>query len=645
MKKIFTFFSLFFFLTSLSGKDDNYELGKVTEEELSTSFYPADSTADAFYYFDIGETSIDYVGYDLKVKTNRSFKLKVLNKQGLKAGSILVKLYGNSRISAIKVTTYNLINGSIETEKFRKADLVIERISEYVQEAQINAPMVKEGSIIEVEYTIYTESLFNLYPWTFQSEYPKIYCRYSTFEPEGFEYSRITRGAIKLEKLPVKFKAISLGNDQVRSYEHTFFAEAIPAFKDEEFINSPINHISSIEYQLSGLSFTGQFKEDILNTWGSIDQLLLDANSFGAHYAYIRPFTPLGEVFRQPLQTDKDSVQAVYNFLRQELNWNQKHTYGVYQTWDEIWETRTGSSGELNYFLCHTLKQYGFDVQPMVMSTRNNGFIRAEMPSMQYFNHTVIAITLKDGRYLIDLTSLSNDCFHVPFKDLNYAARMPYSNQWFVISPTDNFYQQHVYELTLDSSLSSISGMVYIKNRGYAATQNADYKDKRDQTVLQERIVNDFPDLTVKNIGIDTTAPNSELSYNAEIKSTVGVENIGNLILVKPLLMESNRNPFSEKVRNYPIDFGYTSSIKIMAGLDIPDGLEVKELPESASYVLNGGGAKFRYQVMQVGNRLQLNYILEIKESVFSVSSYPDLREFFNACYSKIEQPFVLSAL
>ena len=55
-------------------------------------------------------------------------------------------------------------------------------------------PNIKEGSIIEYEYKLKSDFIFNLQPWDFQGEYPRLWSEYNVSMPEFYYYVTLIAG-------------------------------------------------------------------------------------------------------------------------------------------------------------------------------------------------------------------------------------------------------------------------------------------------------------------------------------------------------------------------------------------------------------------------------------------------------------------
>src|SRR5690606_15875897 len=124
-------------------------------------------------------------------------------------------------------------------------------------------PDVKEGSIIEYQYTVKSDFLFNLQPWAFQGEYPILWSEYTAEIPDFIHYVFLTQGYlthfIKDRKDGISHFSISVVGSATATERYNFSSNVathrwvmkdVPVLKEESFTSSLENHISKISFQL-----------------------------------------------------------------------------------------------------------------------------------------------------------------------------------------------------------------------------------------------------------------------------------------------------------------------------------------------------------------------------------------------------------
>ena len=199
MKKVILFFC---FLIIVKASAQKYELGKVTKDELEEKVHPNDPSAEAALLFKIGELKIEYSSdgyfiYNLTVK----IRLKIYKKEGYNWASNYVDYINSGDNKEIVIfsnaSTYNLNEGKIERTKLKSDGEFDEKINKVWNRKKIVLPKVKEGSVLEYEYTINSPNLEDLRQWDFQTNIPINYNEFKTLVPEYFKYTLNRKGSIQ----------------------------------------------------------------------------------------------------------------------------------------------------------------------------------------------------------------------------------------------------------------------------------------------------------------------------------------------------------------------------------------------------------------------------------------------------------------
>src|SRR5690242_1317409 len=153
------------------------KFGKVSPEDFTPKVYSIDSNANAVVIADVGSSKIvgNTKGW-FSIEFKRYRRARLLNKNGFDIATEEIPLYSDGKIeekvSDIKAVTYNLENGKVVETKLDKDNIFKDKVSKNWIQKKFTFPNIKEGSIIEMEYTITSDYLFNLQPWTFQGDYP-----------------------------------------------------------------------------------------------------------------------------------------------------------------------------------------------------------------------------------------------------------------------------------------------------------------------------------------------------------------------------------------------------------------------------------------------------------------------------------------
>jgi len=290
------------------------KISKISITDFKNNKCPLDENANAYYIFDHGDSYFNYA--DTKVRSNdaesrgkgfqlyftRHMRIHILSNKVVDISNFEIPLYSygdEEKITNLKATTYNLEAGKIIKTKLKQSDIIKEETNDYWNTVKFAMPQVKEGSIIDIEYTIKSDHYFNLREWHFQYSIPVMKSSYYVRIPEYFVYKHTQKGyyPIKFEKgtKPGKIvityfeKTQNMTSNQ-NTYNRTidfleniyyYSAENIPAFIGESFLRTSQNYLSKIEFELEMTDFPNQSQYYYSTSWEKINEKLLDNDYFG----------------------------------------------------------------------------------------------------------------------------------------------------------------------------------------------------------------------------------------------------------------------------------------------------------------------------------------------------------------------------
>src|SRR5690606_21479505 len=226
------------------------------------------------------------VNYDIDMNGNLTKKfverVKIYNKdQAENFFNKEIQYYESSTLKQsltnLKASTYNFENGKIDVQKVRKDSKFKSKEDNTVTIAKFTFPNVKNGSVLEYEYTILSPSDFlRIIPeFIIEDEVPAKYVEYTFDFPNTLGYNVNYNGSLLPKHQESAIKTV-YGAD----YKVTRFGfENVPAFKKEKFVLNSNNYKTSIRMELNSTNF-GSFKS-YSTTWDDIRKSLLEDENFG----------------------------------------------------------------------------------------------------------------------------------------------------------------------------------------------------------------------------------------------------------------------------------------------------------------------------------------------------------------------------
>ncbi len=405
-KKLILFLCFFVSIQNSFTKETKPKFGKISMEEMQMTSYQEDTAADAVILFQTGETEVQFSennGFQLVHEFYR--RVKIFNKNAFDYfGNYILPLYhsidGRSKeeLYDLKAVTYNLENGSIVKTEIKKDAIVLENVSPILDVKKFSIPNLKEGSIVEIKYKITSDYLYHLQEWYFQYPYPVAYNEYVVKIPEYFQYRSIPFGYEPVSyELTKENGSISFVNQRDKKYTtidfftyvHKWTAKNMPAFKNEPYITSIDNYRNRVEFDLESVYFPWSVREDYSRTWESINKMLMNDEDFGMRLKSTGFLKTYLDMIIKPEYNDEQKIAAIHEYIRKNIKWNQLNRYHSSKGFKKVLEEKTGNSADINLLLVAMLREAGFDANPVVISTRNNGFIHPYIPSTARFNYVI----------------------------------------------------------------------------------------------------------------------------------------------------------------------------------------------------------------------------------------------------------------
>ncbi|MCG2617656.1 DUF3857 and transglutaminase domain-containing protein [Terrimonas sp. NA20] len=642
------------------------KFGKVSVEDFKAK-YTVDTSSGAVIIGDIGST--DFVGNTkggFSIEFKRYCRIHVLNKSAYEILEVEIPIYTQGdreeELSSLKAVTYNLENGKVvETKVDPKNDVFKERISRNKVIRKFVFPAVREGAIIEMEYKLKSDFLFNLRPWNFQDRYPTLWSEYIVGMPEFLNYVSLTQGYqafyIKEQKdkresfaveVPKQGVLQGTGNERINfSAGITFFRwvmKDLPALKEEGFTSTISNHVARIEFQLS--EYREPFvPKKVMSTWNETMHVLMNDEDFGLSLQ--QPNEWLDGVMPGVLKNASTSLQKarnIYEWVRDNMVCTRRNSFYLTKSLKNTLNTKTGTEAEINLLLISMLRKAGLQADPVILSTRSNGYTYALYPLIDRFNYVVIRLLIDDKKYFLDASRPQLGFDKLGFDCYNGHARVVADSAEGVELKSESLMERSLTSVFLSNSAEGklVAGLQHAP--GY-------YESSAIRSAVKDKGLNAYMDDLRKNVGDDESTV-SEASidslYNYEsplvvkCKITYPADN-ADVWYFDPVFMKSwAQNPFKSAERFYPVEMPYAVDQTHLFRMDVPEGYTVDELPKSVIVKLNKEDeGNFEYRTMEANGVITIRCRLRISRTYFDPEEYNMLREFFDLVVKKQSEQIV----
>jgi hypothetical protein len=596
------------------------KFGKVDIADLQMTSYPLDTSAVAVVLCDYGY--FDATNFMF----TQTLRVKILKKEGLKWADHSYPGYSKSDVRGI---TYNLENGKIVESKLKSESVFRERVSEDYYRLRVAMPNVKEGSIMDIEFSYKWLPNF----WYFQREIP---VKWSELILEKSQY-------IEFRKNYTGFIPLSVSTDT------RWVAKDVPAFKPEPYLNSKSNYISKFEFDILRLTIPGDYKE-FTTDWDAVNRRLNEHSHFGNALQGALFLNSTAKEIENTYSNPLDKIKAAFEFVKKSVKWNEKESLlassNVLVT---AFNKKIGNSADINLILLQLLKKLDFNAYPVVMSSRDNGMLRPYSPSLEKLNYVITCVKLEDQTILLDATEELMPVGLLPERAINGSGRIidPKFTDWVEINNTKK--NRKLVQGTFSFiGTNVLSGKLIYNNVDYAAFNfRKKYQSYNSEDGYLKHFEKNNTGFEVENLkltDLDSIYKPVIAEYDIKIKNRVDV--LGDLISFNPMLLERiDENPFKLEERLYPVDFGTSMEKIYLYTINLPEGYQVDQLPKPLIIKLPDNSASCIYQISNMNGTVQVMFKFMINKPVFYQTEYSQLRSFYDEVVKKQSELVVLKKI
>ncbi|MBZ4044683.1 DUF3857 domain-containing protein [Flavobacterium hibisci] len=672
--KFFSFLVVLFILSKTTAQE--FKLGKVSIAELEQKMHPKDSSAAAAILYKKGTATIEYNQQDgFVLITHVEARIKIYKKEGYDWANQSVLYYNASNDSREKVDfsdvcTFNLVNGKIEKTKLKSDGVFNEEVNKYRARKKIAMPNVKEGSVLEYSYTIRTSNITMMRDWAFQTNIPVNYSEYVTYIPEYYIFNVRQKGyvfpKVNTEKnnksilinSKERYSTGGFGGGATRTEysqdkidyieaKTTYIAEDLPAMKEESFVNNIDNYTSSLEQELSIVKFPNSPIKTFSTNWNSVAKTIYEYDDFGPELNKTGYFEDDLKALLAGVTNPEEKILIILNHVKSNVKWNEYYGYSCDKGVRKAYQEKSGNIAEINLMLTAMLRHSGLTANPVLVSTRSNGV--ALFPNRTAYNYVIAAVETENGYILLDASDKFSIPNVLPLRTLNWQGRlirkdgtseeidlMPKKASNDIVFLTYNIDPEGKVTGQARRQCTDYNAMITRKN--IFSTKEDEYLEKLENKNNKIEI-SDYSKTNEKEI----------LKPIIETYSFTGnnlCEVIGGKIYVSPMLFFSTeKNPFNQETREYPVDFGFPFMDKYNITIKIPDGYAVETLPAPAAVTMQDNLGSFKFNIAANENTLQMVISHQINEAIVSTQQYEMLKDYYKAMIAKESEKIVLKKI
>lgn len=626
------------------------KFGSINQQEIDYKQCNFDPEAEAVVFFDSGSTRFEDTDEGFNVVFTRFTRIKILKDNGTKWAQVTIPLYVANNIyetvQDLQAVAYNIDqDGNFNKTALDPQQIRTEKMNDRWVVKKFAIPDVKAGTVIEYQYKLYSQHVFNLRDWEFQWKIPVIYSEYNVSMIPFYQYTYSLQAASRFDDYSTEEGNYerNFASVKFRDLTHHFAMSNIPAFHDEEFISSINDYIVKLDFQLSRINYPDGRKKDILTTWPAMKEDLLQDDNFGKYLSKCTKMADkllnLGSLATKPVRERFDSV---VNFVKQNFRWDKTYRMYASKSPSKLISDRTGTSAELNLLTCGLLNANGINTSPVIISTRNNGKIKTQYPFYDSFNNVVLCAQVDSEMVVTDATIPELDNNRLPSDDINGIGLIVDKNKqvrWASLKTNFPSVERTGLKINItpERTLATInvSADEYFNLRYRNEAGNA--KDKLLKNFISKNY--DVNDSTIKIPDYDNKK-NYRFRYQAELKT----EQMNNKLYISPFCSELQFvNPLKQKERNYPVDMIFRQQRIYTSEIIIPEGYKINYLP--LGRVIDDDKVALTFDVSKQGNSIKAYLEYQFKKPEYAPTDYIKLKDFFNEIIAKANEKIVLEKI
>jgi hypothetical protein len=616
------------------------DFGRYENSDFEFARYDKDTLAEAVYLYDIGETLYDFDSNEgsFNLVFTRHFRIKIFNKAGLNQSVIRIPIYCDKdrmeEVINVKGLTYNRDGDMIQKTELNPDNVFVENLSGNWKIKKFAMPDVREGSIMEVEYTVKSPFKFNFHNWEFQQDIPVIYSEYKVHIIPFYTYTFLLQGANRFDG-STSYEASSeqvVAGIKYRDMIYDYVMRDVGAFPDEPYITCQEDYLIKLKFQLCEFNSPDGNKISYLSTWPKFCNDLLTNDYFGKVMKTAeKKSEKMIEEMGMTSNTSMEKAKLIYDYVVSSFKWN-----GVFSKYSDVainnlLKNRTGDAADINLFMIGMLRAAGIETYPVLISTRDHGRFKVDYPFDFFFNYVIAALKMDNQYILLDATEPYIGFGAIPARCVNekgFLIKDKKTFEWLSLGNGATSKTNYAIDLSPVPGSDLAKCFVRMVSDGYLAMdlRKECYQDRKH--FEGELVGKDLKLIdTVKVQNLSNVQSPLQLRFNATLAQSM----VGDALLIKPFCgLIPSGNPFINEKRYYPIDLIYKRERSFTSTIHIPDGYKVARIPEVSIMDDTYFRLSFTTKFLE-NNILLIEASYEYKNEQYPPSLYASVKKFSRA--------------
>jgi hypothetical protein len=438
-------------------------------------------------------------------------------------------------------------------------------------------------------------------------------------------------------------------NYQLTGSAVTYTLDSVPAYREEEYVNSSNNYKSWIAFQMKGLNFpliSRAGTDKTINSYQRLSEHLYDNPYFIGNLETQSISKELWAPLIQRGMTTEQKVTAIYDYIRSNMTSTYAGGFTPQNDNNKIWKNKTGSSTEINILLINTLLQAGIKSYPLLVGSRKGGYINKSFPMFSQFSHIMAYVELDGAKkpMVLDAGNKYLPAGLPPYEQLNTYGLVLKSRTesfWYAIYDQSADNTNVLINAKLDDQ-GKITGEMTIVHTNYSANKYINLIGKDKESEATDALKENIPNATIESISDTVTNGHTRYIQKVKFSFTPPADNEGYVYISPSQIYGAAANPFASAERLWDIDFGYMPKENIVFDLKIPDSYVIDSMSRSLKVLMPDSSVDFSYMADRAGDNIMMVQKIQYHKSFFKRDDYPFFYDFQQKYFELRQKPVIL---
>lgn len=607
-----------------------------------------------------------YESHDVQLEVNEDYELETVDKV-----TRVIKLFGNfdwyttvslpvpwsDKLTDISARTINpdgkIVN--LKKDDFHTISGMEGEGADYsdLKTVEFTFPAVEKNSIVEYNYSIYSQHPFLQTGWLIQGPLPKLESIYKltasalVLLPPGegglgwswrYQWRNCDLGAPQIIK---NSNPSHITREQTYTYE--WVQRDVSPFKAEPMMPPESRYLQYVEFAPADWK-----------TWNDVSKWY-NKYYFAPQLVITNEIKEKAASLTANCRDETEKIAKIYSFVEGlryvaiELG-DGGYTPEKPQT---VLDLGYGDCKDKSILLISLLKSLKIKAKPVLLLTTDEGRVYPDFPSWD-FNHMIVQVTTHNDKvYWLDPTAENCNLGKIPYTDQGARGLVLNENNSSELETIpSSTYEDNIETVDMDVNLKSQNNAEFHITIGFKGEYNLEdrysFSRKNADEMLKyckSLIADDYLNAEVTHYSFSSLdSVDSPLTLSFDVKVPNAISTQGDLIFlnVDPFKLSGDWGWLGRPGRRYNIEFAFPSMIKKTIHLAYPAAIyEIRDIPEGTSLETNGLFYESRYRKDGPG-RLTVTENLQIRSKELKVENLDQIRTFVQNMRGNIRQQIVL---